>query len=168
MAYATATDLRLRITEAELIRLTDEHDLGIAAALRWHTAKVNSSLPNVSVAFHADIDEARIKPGLSIVMYRVSQEAIHNALKHSESAAIEVTLREEDGTIVLAVADKGIGLPGTEPGCNETVCGMGIRNMMKRVGFSGGLFTITSAQGGGTTVSASWPAFTPSESPDPA
>ena len=38
MAYATATDLALRITEAELIRLTDEHDLGVVAADRIEAA----------------------------------------------------------------------------------------------------------------------------------
>ncbi|MDO5675744.1 MAG: PAS domain S-box protein [bacterium] len=143
-------------------------DLGIAAALRWHCGRVNSSVPAVSLTFQADIDESRIQPGLAIVMYRVSQEAIHNALQHSKSTTVAVSLSEEENTIVLRIVDKGVGLPGEMPGCNETVCGMGIRNMMKRVELSGGVFSISSAKDKGTAVSASWPVFRPSESPDPA
>ncbi len=136
-------------------------DLGIMAALRWHTGKMNSSFSTVSITLHADIDETRIQPGLPIVIYRVSQEAIYNALKHSGSETVSVSLTEEDGAILLRIADQGVGLPGQEPGCTDTVCGMGIRNMMKRVEFSGGVFRIASGKGEGTTISASWPVFIP-------
>ena len=110
---------------------------------------------------HADIDETRIQPGLPIVIYRVSQEAIYNALKHSGSETVSVSLTEEDGAILLRITDQGVGLPGQEPGCTDTVCGMGIRNMMKRVEFSGGVFRIASGKSEGTTISASWPVFIP-------
>ncbi len=136
-------------------------DLGIVAALRWHCGRVSSSVPALSLDFQADIDESRIQPGLPIVIYRVSQEAIHNALQHSGSNTVAVSLSEEEDTVVLRIADRGKGLPGEKPGLNESVRGMGIRNMRKRVELSGGVFKISSAKGEGTAVSARWPVYLP-------
>ncbi len=138
-------------------------DLGIVAALKWHADRMNSSLQTSPIIVDADINESRIKPGLPIVIYRVSQEAIHNALKHSRSASIVLCLTEEDNSVVLRISDQGMGFPEVQADCEEPPCGMGIRNMMKRVEFSGGVLTIRSTKGKGTTVSACWPVATPSE-----
>ncbi len=160
MVIETMNELQ-RITSNLYPAILD--DLGVVAALRWHVERMNSTLPSATIQLDAGINESRLHPELPIVIFRVCQEAIYNALKHSQSVQIAVTLKEKEGIIVLAIADAGVGLPGTQPGCDKNQCGMGIRNMMKRVEFSGGLFSISSKPGQGTVVEASWPVFMPSE-----
>lgn len=76
-------------------------------------------------------------PQYELALYRLAQEAITNALKHSETDTIDVTIRYGLNAIDLSVRDDGCGW-------TELVEGFGIRGMRDRMGAVGGRFRIHS------------------------
>ena len=87
-------------------------------------------------------------------LYRITQEAVQNAVKHGKARSISIQLREEAGTIVLTVEDDGVGF-SVNP--QETV-GAGLHNMRQRALTIGGTMEIRSGQNGGTLIRVSLPA----------
>lgn len=86
-------------------------------------------------------------------LYRISQEAVNNALKHGRPSNIELELSHRNGLLRLSVSDNGIGLPkGNEPGS-----GMGLEVMRYRANVIGGSLSIESSPGKGVSVVCSLP-----------
>jgi signal transduction histidine kinase len=81
-------------------------------------------------------------------LYRIAQESINNAIKHSQAARIEVRLEAEDEDIVLTICDDGVGLPPT-PAVGK---GMGLRIMAYRASMIGATFNIERISPRGTRV----------------
>jgi signal transduction histidine kinase len=99
-------------------------------------------------------------PGLGTAreaaVYRVAQEALHNALRHAGAGAIQVSLRTRARRVVLEVTDDGQGFA-----VPATTAGLGLESMRERARTAGGTLAIKSAPGAGTTVRLSIPASTP-------
>jgi signal transduction histidine kinase len=91
-------------------------------------------------------------PQRETVVYRVAQEAIGNALRHSGSQRVTVTLAHRNARVVLEVRDEGNGFDAT-----TTQPGLGLASMRERAASAGGKLTVTSAPGSGTTVRLSIP-----------
>jgi PAS domain S-box-containing protein len=81
-------------------------------------------------------------------LYRIAQEAITNAAKHSQSDHISVTLNTARGRLVLQVVDDGVGI--SDAGHDSP--GAGLRNMRYRAGVIGADLRIERAEKGGTLV----------------
>lgn len=81
-------------------------------------------------------------------LYRIAQEAVHNAIKHGHPKTIDVSLVGLDQTITLRVLDDGIGIPET----TSVGLGMGLRIMQYRAGLIHGAVRITTGPHGGTEV----------------
>ena len=81
-------------------------------------------------------------------LYRIAQEAIHNAVEHGAPRRIVVGLRREAGEVVLEITDDGRGIPADRPSGN----GMGLRIMRYRAGVIGAHLAIEPGPGGGTLV----------------
>jgi len=87
-------------------------------------------------------------------LYRIAQEAVNNALRHSQASEIVLSLRQNGGETVLEVLDNGIGIDET---CSRTAegqkdHGMGMRTMQYRAGIIGGTLQIERRKTGGTSV----------------
>ncbi|WP_327351434.1 HAMP domain-containing sensor histidine kinase [Streptomyces sp. NBC_01304] len=82
---------------------------------------------------------------VELVLYRIAQESLTNAARHSRAAQVDVTLSRTSHGVELLVADDGQGV-GRVPE------GSGIRGMRERALLVGGEFTIGPAPGGGTRV----------------
>ncbi|MDQ3676619.1 MAG: sensor histidine kinase [Actinomycetota bacterium] len=80
-----------------------------------------------------------------LVVYRVAQEALTNAVRHAHAQRIELVLRADDEIIVLTVVDDGVGL-----GRSHTSAGGGIRTMHERALSIGADLQVTSRQPHGT------------------
>ena len=95
-----------------------------------------------------------VEPDLPVavkeVLYRFTQEALHNVVKHANAAHARVTLAAENGDVVLEVSDDGQGFNPQDhfPGH------LGLKSMRERVEGVGGVFSLKSAPGHGTTVRA--------------
>jgi signal transduction histidine kinase len=85
-------------------------------------------------------------------LYRIAQEAIGNALRHSGSARVTVTLGCRPRGVFLEVADDGSGFEPRSPHA-----GLGLASMRDRAAAAGGRLTISSAPGRGTKVRLSIP-----------
>ena len=97
-------------------------------------------------------------------LYRIAQEASHNAIKHGGAAHVTIELSRRDGTLRLAVEDDGIGFAAppaiTSPGGGDGIGGggggghkgLGLQIMRYRAAMIGGTVTITRREPAGTLV----------------
>ena len=108
--------------------------------------KTHLSLHNVS-------EEDRFSSDVELALFRITQEATNNAVKHAKGTSIEVLLSREGESLVLTVADDGIGFAPVFRGTS----GFGLSGMRERVMQVGGSVDIRSVPGLGTTVVASVP-----------
>jgi len=83
----------------------------------------------------------------SLCLYRVAQEALKNAAKHSGSAKIQVELEVHHGLLELKVRDKGQGFD-----VNNYEPGLGLASMRERMRMVGGTLEIHSTPGQGTEI----------------
>jgi PAS domain S-box-containing protein len=82
-------------------------------------------------------------------LYRVVQESLNNALKHSRAQNVSVTLERDIHELQIIIRDDGCGFAA-----GENPPGMGLRNISERVRMLGGRLTITSSPGNGTRLEA--------------
>jgi PAS domain S-box-containing protein len=108
-----------------------------------------SSLSGTPVRFVAH-HETPINAELKVRnhLYRIAQEAVQNALKHSGASAIDVELRVRADSIRLAVMDDGRGLPEENPNGS----GLGMRTMRFRSSAIGGKLYVGRRASGGNSV----------------
>jgi len=85
-------------------------------------------------------------------LYRLSQEATHNALKHSRATRIDIELVRQPGQVELRVRDNGIGLPA-----QPDSPGLGLRTMQQRARLIGGRLKVHTNASGGVEVVCSVP-----------
>jgi two-component system, LuxR family, sensor kinase FixL len=81
-------------------------------------------------------------------LYRIAQEAVGNAVKHSDAQHIEIRLMATKQGLALEVRDDGIGIPKKVP----PPSGMGLRTMQYRAQVISGSLVVQTKPGGGTTI----------------
>jgi signal transduction histidine kinase len=134
--------------------------LGIVAAAKSFCQEL-AEQHKVEIDFtHADIPPA-VPEEISLCLFRVMQEALHNAVKHSGVRRFEVELRGASDGIHLTVHDAGLGF---DPEARVNDRGLGLISMQERVNLVKGTFSIDSWPGRGTTIHARMPLSTRGES----
>jgi len=81
-------------------------------------------------------------------LYRIAQEAVSNAVRHSQCNNITLFLRREENSVILKIRDNGIGISGISPDSN----GMGLKIMRYRASMIGATFSTEVEEGNGTVV----------------
>ena len=81
-------------------------------------------------------------------LYRITQEAINNAMKHGKAQQITISLGGIGRTLTLRIADNGSGIAKS----SGTSRGMGLNIMRYRARLAGGELRVEPAQDGGTMV----------------
>ncbi len=138
--------MRELLSLARQLRPTALDDLGLAAATAGQVEQLARG--EIEAEFSADGDLSDLPDDAQLVVYRVAQEALSNATRHSGAARVEVRLRRlDDGGVELAVADDGRGFAFA-----DSERGLGIGGMRERALLIGGELTIESRPGRGTTV----------------
>lgn len=153
LAHQLASELR---ETASRLRPAILDDLGIVPALEWLICDMtrNSNL-NTCLLLHNFGKEERLPPDIELVLFRIAQEAINNAMKHSEGTFLDVCLSRDGDNIVLQVTDNGTGFSSA----SQANSGFGLLGMHRRAFQLGGSFTVRPAPGQGTTVIALIPLF---------
>jgi two-component system, NarL family, sensor histidine kinase UhpB len=128
---------------AQRLRPEALEDLGLATALETLCDRV-SEQSGLEVRAHVERDTGDITPEMELVVYRVAQEALTNALRHASASQVLVELQRENGELTLRVVDDGLGFDGAQPGS-------GIQGMRERALLVGGRVLVR-AHGGGTEV----------------
>jgi PAS domain S-box-containing protein len=103
----------------------------------------------VEIDFHCENIPKRLPPEISICLFRVLQEALQNAIKHSGSRHLRVKLRGGADEIELAVHDSGVGF---EPEEAIRTHGLGIISMKERLKLVAGQLSIESKPQRGTSI----------------
>jgi signal transduction histidine kinase len=97
--------------------------------------------------------------GRQQAVYRIAQEAMHNALRHAGATRIDVSMVADEKTVVLEVSDDGAGF---DPRSVASAAGagrrLGLASMRERARAAGGRVEVTSEPGRGTTVRLEVPA----------
>jgi signal transduction histidine kinase len=133
-------------------------DLGILATITWFSREFQKIYSAIKVEKEINVDENDVPESLKIIIFRVLQEALNNAAKHSEADLVHLRLGKTDGCLELAVEDNGKGFEVEEAlAVPSSERGFGLGSMKERTELSGGTFVIDSIKGKGTTVRASWP-----------
>jgi signal transduction histidine kinase len=128
-----------------LLRPTMLDDLGLVPALKWYareTSRTGAIAVDVVVeAFGDDIpDEYRT------CIFRIVQEAVRNAARHSAAHQVRIYIQENNGALSLSVQDDGKGFDPSQD------AGLGILGMKERVMHLGGNLEVHSKPGSGTIV----------------
>jgi two-component system, NarL family, sensor histidine kinase UhpB len=138
--------MRELLSLARQLRPTALDDLGLAAATAGQVEQMARG--EIEAEFAAEGDLSSLGDDAQLVVYRVAQEALSNAARHSGAARVEVRLRRlESGGVELVAADDGRGFA-----FDESEGGLGIAGMRERALLIGGELTIESRPGRGTTV----------------
>jgi len=121
-------------------------DLGLGNALITLCRRMGESSA-VRVTHQLEPHLPALAPEAELVIYRIAQEAITNALRHADATWVRTSLTTRDDAVVLLVTDDGCGMPDQiEP--NTT----GLAGMRERALLIGAALEFASAAGGGTEV----------------
>jgi two-component system NarL family sensor kinase len=122
---------------------------GLEDALRDRAEAIKADT-GLECTVQAKLD-GRLAPSLETVLYRVSQEALQNVVKHARAKHARVLLGRDDGVVVLEVQDDGVGF---QPAESKSDGGdhFGMLAMRERVEMIGGTCEVTSMPGKGTRV----------------
>lgn len=133
-----------------LLRPTMLDDLGLVPALKWYAREISRTGPMAAeVLAESFVDD--LPDEYRTCVFRIVQEAVRNASRHSGAQGVRIHLRESDGAVTLSVQDDGRGFdPSLE-------AGLGILGMRERVRRLAGKLSVNSLPGRGTTLSVSLP-----------
>ncbi len=127
--------------------------IGLAAAIRADCDALRGR-SSMQIGFQAEGVPRRIAPETALALYRVSQEAIQNALKHARSERLDVSLRLDGTDLILRVQDFGCGFESEAQGSGA---GLGMVSIRERLRMVQGSFSVSSQPGQGTVVEARVP-----------
>lgn len=133
-------------------------ELGVAQAI---IALVNRDFTSKGFAFSVQVTGSprRLDPVVETVLFRVAQEALTNAARHSGVREGGVELHFEDGQVRLRISDAGRGFDPSES--FRPPRGWGLEGMKDRIESAGGTLHITSAPGQGTIIETNIPISMP-------
>ena len=131
------------------LRPPEIEELGLGPSLMAHARTLRES-GVFMVSMEIDDVESHLDQTAKLAVYRVVQEAISNARRHSGADSVHVSLRVADGSIVAEIMDEGRGFDPDS--IVEGPRGLGLIGMQERATMIGGRVTKTTAPGEGTTI----------------
>ncbi|MGE5791174.1 MAG: PAS domain S-box protein, partial [Bacteroidota bacterium] len=139
------------------LRPTILDDLGLEAALRSHLER-RSVRAELELDTDIRLPQRRLDPAVETACFRIVQEAMTNAVRHAGASRLAVSLRVEDGALVLAVRDDGQGFdPASAARRAARGESAGLSGMEERAQLAGGRLEMNTAPGRGTEVRVVFP-----------
>jgi two-component system sensor histidine kinase UhpB len=126
-------------------------EFGLLAALRWYVGEF-SKRTELTTVVEGEEMVPRLPPEMDIALFRIAQEALTNAAKHSRASRVTVTLEKAASRVILTVADDGVGFDPRAPRQKGETMGWGLILMRERAENIGGNLKIESSPGKGTRV----------------
>lgn len=161
IAYLLAAIKETKRISANL-RPTILDDLGLMATIQWYLRQFQSSYGTIRIHYTTEISEADVPEAMKIVIYRMIQEGLTNAEKHSQAASVHLAMgfAEQNQVISLRIEDDGRGFDVQEAlSRKDPLSGYGLIAMRERCEIFGGSFSIESETGKGTRINATLPCF---------
>ena len=125
------------------------NDLGLEEAIAGEL-KILKNTGQFSTNLQITGNTYRLQPQKEMILFRMVQEALNNAIKHSKATNIEVQLEYNDSYFRLGIVDDGIGF---NPALLESAkTGIGLKSMQNRAALIGGIFSVVSGITTGTVI----------------
>lgn len=128
--------------------------LGLVSALREQIGKINHA-GKITVKLETEGMETRLDEAVEITLYRVVQEVLNNAIKHSQANEIVVRITKHNGNLQVSIKDDGQGL---DLQLIKYSRGIGWKNIYSRVELINGIIDMDSSPGVGTNIQVLVPA----------
>lgn len=123
-------------------------DFGVVPAIRILTEQV-LKLTEIKFDFQSEKIN-RLPEGIETSLYRITQEAIHNAVKYANPSLIKIQLSDNEKLVKLIISDNGEGFDLKS--IKNKMGGSGLKNMQARAELLNGTFKIQSKIGKGTSI----------------
>ena len=128
-------------------------DLGLPEALEWQAAEF-SERTGIRCRVETSIAEGRLTKDQDTALFRIVQESLTNASRHSEATEVDIALVEAEGAVRLRIADNGRGIREQEARGGRS---LGLLGMHERAAAAGGRTSIEGLPGRGTTITVTIP-----------
>lgn len=125
-------------------------DLGLGAALRWYAGEIEKRLP-IKITVSVRDERADLSTEMKITLFRITQEALTNVIKHSAANHAKVILFYLPDGVRLEVSDDGVGFDQAVMQSTARPS-WGLIGMQERATLLGGMFEIKSNPGSGTRI----------------
>jgi PAS domain S-box-containing protein len=127
--------------------------LGLGAALVWLASEFQK---HSEISCHASVPEGEllIDKDVATAAFRIAQESLSNAVRHSSATEVHIRFAEEAEQQLLIIHDDGVGIDPAKLGDPQSI---GLAGMRERALLLGGVLEIRSDPGRGTTVEARFP-----------
>jgi signal transduction histidine kinase len=135
-------------------------ELGLAATISWYIRQFKQLYGDITINYSTEISEQDIPEAMKINIYRIIQEGLSNAERHSRATTIWLSMKYCDGrhSISLSIEDNGCGFNVREIlSNNDPLSGYGLIAMRERCEIFGGFFHLDSSEGKGTRINAILP-----------
>jgi two-component system sensor histidine kinase UhpB len=108
------------------------------------------------------LDDAQLPQRLAVAVYRITQEALTNVMRHANATQVDITVRADShpGTLSLSIIDNGLGLTHQDVSNNLTapnLQGIGLAGIRERVMANQGVLTLEAAQPQGLAIRVIFP-----------
>ena len=132
-------------------------DLGLADAVSWY-ANRQADRAGYDVVVDQDLGEGRLPEPIETAGFRIVQQALTNIARHADAKHVRISLNREPGRIELSVADDGIGFDVRDARTrSQSGESLGLVDMTELAHMAGGVLTVTSAEGKGSTIRVQFP-----------
>jgi PAS domain S-box-containing protein len=130
---------------------------GLPGAMRAYVEKLPLA-PNQKATFKADEKIGTVAPNVALACFRIVQEGVANAIRHSGAKNIVVSLESPADRLSVSIRDDGVGFDVDEARAHAAFAkSIGLNSMQERAALAGGSFDIESSVGHGTRICASFP-----------
>ncbi|RYY50430.1 MAG: hypothetical protein EOO06_03760 [Chitinophagaceae bacterium] len=124
---------------------------GLVGAVKDFTQQIDPNVINIS--FHTEGMLRTLDPMTETILYRIIQESVNNAIKHSGASELEIFIHHNSDGISLLIEDNGRGFdPSLVFAESNTQDGLGLKNIQSRLAFLDGTVEWDSSPGNGTVV----------------
>ena len=129
-------------------------EVGLEAALRDQVGAF-ARRSGVDCSLRVALD-GRLDRELETVLYRITQEALHNVARHAGAGRLWLDLEEAGGQVSLQIRDDGVGFKPVPSSALVRAGRFGLAGMRERVEMAGGSWQVDARPGGGVTIRASF------------
>ena len=111
-----------------------------------------SNTTEVDFSFYTNLDEERLPPDHELHLYRITQEAINNILKHAQATKVIVQLIRHENSVILTIEDNGKGFDW-----HQNKNSFGLNSMQNRASALSGVLDIDKTLERGTSITLEIP-----------
>ena len=122
--------------------------LGLVEAIEWQAQRFQSQT-GITCICVCSLESVDLTSEQSTALYRISQEALTNVLRHAEATMVEIKIDQEKDNFVLTIKDNGRGITESDTLGSQS---LGILGMRERAHLVGGKITISGDKGKGTEI----------------